>query len=458
VAPPRRAESSLEFTSSDEILNKGFAWAKRQALSYVFRGDSVGDRYEAALPGRQAFCMRDVSHQASGARCLGLAAVTLNMLGAFARSVAESRDWCAFWEIDRTGAPCPADYRDDAHFWYNLPAGFDVLRACLSEHLWTGERAYIDHPDFLRFYTVSMADFIERWDRDGDGIPEHRPGDDVRGLGSYNEGTRGRQAKMGADLVALLYAAWLAYATLVEWAGDRARARACRTRAATLKSWFNGLWWDAGRNRLHSLMLDDGSFADEQTAEARIFPLLCGILEDGPRTATVLDQTLAGPRPDVEARSYLPETWFLHGRVSEAVDELRALVDPRLPRREYPEVSFAVVGSLVTGLLGIGGDSRRRVLSTQPRLPRDMAWASTDGLPVMGNLVRVRHEAGRRSTCESLAGPELSWHAHFAGRVEAIVVDGRRRVAHHTTGPDGRISSWTGVTVTPGSRHVAELP
>jgi len=63
----------LELRSSDQELVQAFDWAKKQALSYVFDGDPVGPWYEAALPGRRAFCMRDVSHQAAGAQALGLA-------------------------------------------------------------------------------------------------------------------------------------------------------------------------------------------------------------------------------------------------------------------------------------------------------------------------------------------------------------------------------------------------
>lgn len=42
-------------------------------LSYAHDGtDSVGYWYEAALPQRETFCMRDVSHQSVGAQILGL--------------------------------------------------------------------------------------------------------------------------------------------------------------------------------------------------------------------------------------------------------------------------------------------------------------------------------------------------------------------------------------------------
>ena len=55
------------FTSNQEFQcpNAGFAWAKEQALAYSHEGDLVGEWYEAALPDRQAFCMRDVAHHAN---------------------------------------------------------------------------------------------------------------------------------------------------------------------------------------------------------------------------------------------------------------------------------------------------------------------------------------------------------------------------------------------------------
>src|SRR5579872_6584521 len=45
----------LELSTSDNDLAAAFAWARQQALAYAFSGDAVGDWYEAALPGREAF-------------------------------------------------------------------------------------------------------------------------------------------------------------------------------------------------------------------------------------------------------------------------------------------------------------------------------------------------------------------------------------------------------------------
>jgi hypothetical protein len=65
-------------------------------LAYAFTGDPVGPWYEAALPGRQAFCMRDTAHQGLGAHMLGLAQYTRNMLYKFAENISKSKDWCSY--------------------------------------------------------------------------------------------------------------------------------------------------------------------------------------------------------------------------------------------------------------------------------------------------------------------------------------------------------------------------
>jgi len=58
----------VQFNSSDTALVRAFDWAKAQALHYKGKpGDPVGPWYESALPPRDAFCMRDVAHQAIGA-------------------------------------------------------------------------------------------------------------------------------------------------------------------------------------------------------------------------------------------------------------------------------------------------------------------------------------------------------------------------------------------------------
>ena len=122
-------QSLVTLRSSSRALEQGFDRIKRQALHWVFEGYPVGDYYEAALPNRDAFCMRDTSHQCTGAEVLGLSSHNLNMFRKFAASMTEARDYCALWEIDRYDRPCPVDWTNDSDFWFNLPANFDMLHA-----------------------------------------------------------------------------------------------------------------------------------------------------------------------------------------------------------------------------------------------------------------------------------------------------------------------------------------
>jgi hypothetical protein len=143
-------EGSVEFASSDTRLVDGFLWAKAQALAYARESSAIGPWYEAALPGRNAFCMRDVSHMSNGAHFLGLGARTRNMLRQFAKNITASKKWCTWWEITGDGEPAPVDYKDDQNFWYCLPANFDVMDACFRQWGWSGNNAYLDDV-FLNF-------------------------------------------------------------------------------------------------------------------------------------------------------------------------------------------------------------------------------------------------------------------------------------------------------------------
>src|SRR6476660_5241270 len=79
---------AVVFSSSDKEIDKAFQWASTMALSY--KGDSmdkVGPWYEAALPSRDAFCMRDVSHQSIAAEILGMSRENENMFRWFSKSI-----------------------------------------------------------------------------------------------------------------------------------------------------------------------------------------------------------------------------------------------------------------------------------------------------------------------------------------------------------------------------------
>ena len=111
---------------------------------------------------------------------------------------------CSYWEIDKWDRPAPVDYKNDRDFWYNLTANFDVLDACWRQFLWTGDAAYLEDPAFLDFYRLTVEDYIQAWDKDGDGVPEHRPEYGYRGLGSYDEGPFSDRGLYASDLIAAM--------------------------------------------------------------------------------------------------------------------------------------------------------------------------------------------------------------------------------------------------------------
>jgi hypothetical protein len=449
LAGPRGA---ITLESSDQRLVDGFRWAKRQALAYVFSGDPVGDWYEASLPGRQAFCIRDVSHQSTGAQVLGLAAVTRNMLLHFAGSIAESRDWCAYWEIDKSGRPAPVDYKNDKDFWYNLPANFDLLNCCYRQYLWTGAPAYVKDPVFLNFYDRTVTDYVRRWDKDGDGVPESYREYGHRGIGSYDEDLQ-FHVLVGADLVAAEAAAYSAYAAIADIRGHPDAAAKYRAESDRLKTWFNEKSWDSANKRFYRAMNQERAFVTRHN-EA-IPEIWFDVVGRGPKIDSAL-QGLTGK--NVEVRSYYPEIAYRYEHCDLGYSKLMELLDPALPRREYPEVSYAAVGAIAEGMAGIQPDARSRTVETFPRLTKETSWITLGHLPVFENEIEVHHSSRAETHFTNQIGPTLSWRAALQGVHPQLIVDGKSTRAEQGSRRDGAPESYVVLRVESGQRRTVKVP
>ncbi|RIK39419.1 MAG: hypothetical protein DCC57_20220 [Chloroflexi bacterium] len=445
-------DAQVTLTASDPQLVDGFRWAKRQALAYVFTGDPVGDWYEAALPGRAAFCMRDVAHQSGGAQVLGLRRHTHNMLRKFAAAIAASRDWCSYWEIDRHDRPCPIDYTDDSDFWYNLPANFDLLACAYREYLWTGDRRYLDDPVFRAFYARTVGEYIQTWDKDGDGIPEAYPAYGRRGIASYNEAIA--RPLMGGDLIAAQFGAFRAYAAILDATGDPARAAQMRTQAARLRALYESKWWDERTARFASFRRHDGTFASGYPGITNFFPLYMGLIGD-PRKMRAALAAAAQSRTqlNVEDRSYLPLIFFRYGLHDLAYAELKTQMDPGYARRQYPEVSYAAIDSIAAGLMGLDPDATNRTVTTCAGLTAQTGWVELDHVPIFDNRIRVRHLQPRTTSFANLSGPPLRWRAAFAGPVEELLIDGARCVPMQGADAQGQTCAWVELTLGAQTEH-----
>ncbi len=466
-APAGKAVSSpLEFKSSLAPLNQAFAWAKERALAYVFTGDPVGDWYEAALPKREAFCMRDVSHQAAGANALGLAAINKNLFRKFAAAISESKDWCAYWEINRHDKPAPIDYRNDKEFWYNLPANFDVLDAIGRQYLWTGDRTYLDDPVFLNFYARTVNDYVERWALAPERIMSRPaimnlavpldpkdPYQASRGLPSYNEDEEG--LNVGADLPAAQYAAYKACALLLGRRGDAAGAAAWEKKAAEAKGFFHRTWWDPAAGRYFVFHSPDGRFRHGIGQE---FLLYFGVTAEGAPTEQAVREAVSRKDINIEMRAYDPEIFFRHGEDAAALRTILYLCDPSTKRREYPEVSFAVIGALTRGLMGIEPDARDGSVATLSRLPGEVDRVEIENVPVLQTVITVKHSGSARTEFRNVGPGAITWKACFRGHHETIVVDGAARKAEQEKDEAGAVLAFVRLKVEPGRSVTAASP
>lgn len=485
-----KPESKLTFTSSDPQLVQAFDWAKRQAMDYVQGGsDPVGLWYETGLPGRTRFSMRDTSHQSMGAQALGLAAYTHNMLYHFAANISDAKDWCSYWGIDRWGRPARVDYKNDDEFWYDLPANFDVLDAAYRMFLWTGDLSYVNDPAFLDFYKRTVDDYVERWQLGPDNVMQrkrwlnihgafdpHENMQTARGIPGYREGPR--DYIVGVDLLATEYQALEDYSYIEAYRGDADRTAAYKTKAETLKGFINSTWWDAKAGRFYSLLDKNYQLqpADPQTAtHANNVELLYrGAADDGPKLEGALESLLEtiklNPSSQVEGESHYPEVLYRYGKPDVAYQEIMDLTRLGRSRQEYPEVSYSVIGAMVTGLMGINleasspleawtnGGYTEIVVTTFPGLTSRTGWAEMRGLPIRTNMVAVRQEGTHKTTLTNESGPSLIWKPMFAGTYETLTVNGKPMKAASGELTLNRAVSWVRLPVGAGDSVTVETP
>jgi hypothetical protein len=466
------ARSELDFASSDPRLVRSFQWAKQEALSYVSDDDPVGPWYEAALPGRHAFCMRDTAHQVDGAQALGLARYNHNMLRRFAENISASRDWCSYWEIDRLNRPAPVDYKSDARFWYNLPANYDVLDACYRMFLWTGDRSYIEDPVFLNFYDRTINEYTKRWNLAPDRImqrtSEIQTPPFFRGDPTYEESSTNNV--VGIDLLATQYAAFRAYATIQAIRGNTQQAQISLQTASQVKTLINTVWWNSSQRYFYAFLNKEHQFTGRAGADL----LYRDAIDSGVKTESAL-RTLQStmqnePESAVEPKSHYAEILYRYGNPDAAYAEVMDLTRDGRERREYPEVSYSVIGAMVTGLMGIrvepasplpeiaAGKPFKTVVDTLPQLTEKTGWAELRNLPVQDSSIDVRHEGNRSTTFTNRGKRALTWKAAFPGSFQTFIVNGRQIKAHTDAEHFGRTVSWVALNVLPGATMQVNIP
>lgn len=464
------ASTGITFNSSNQKLNEAFVWAKNKALSFAHDGqDPVGPWYEAALPNREAFCMRDVSHQAIGAELLGLGEHNFNMFLKFGQNISADMDYCSYWEINRYNLPAPVDYETNKDFWYNLPANFDVIYNAYRLYQWTGKKAYLENEALLNFYKLSMNEYVDHWDlgfqevqnrkRDLHVAKDSSRFGNKRGIATYNEGGRG-ETKLGIDMTASLIAAYKAMAELSKAKGDLSYYKFYRDKAQKEKKFLDDFWWDDQRNSFRSIVYEDGEFDYFMVGEDQAFLhylLYFGVLSDQDKIdGLVNDYAENYNKLIVELKSYLPIIFYENGKTAIANQMVIDLCSIENKRRDYPENSFTIIEHLTRGLIGIQVDATANSFASLSRIEHQEDWAEMKRIPLLSNKITVKHNGHSKSNAINMLGPTINWTAQIAGDHTYLYVNGEKTEAKQSNS-NGKLISYCQVQLNERDQVVVSI-
>ncbi|MFG2818546.1 hypothetical protein ACGFX4_03865 [Kitasatospora sp. NPDC048365] len=474
-----------QVTSSDPRIAALFDWAKRKAGSWVQLPGSTGPvnvdegntsgtgsatyeaSYWAGYAHRSAFYSRDTSHQVAGAAALGLGTENLSMLGAFAATSTAEQQYYPVWALnfdDRTNLSI--DYYGPTSFVREVPAAFDLVEQADKAYRWSGDPAWVEDRALWNYYRHATKEFVELHDSaKPNGVAEGTGNGIFSGAASYDESGGEHFAEAG-DSIGSQYQAFLAMADLAAGKGDSALSAQYAQKAADLKTYFNTTWSGTGSGAAMVRGYSTGGTPITGWGkENSWFMPMKRIIDPGPRNDAYLDyvdqQAAGADRPaNIEAYTYLPDTFFAHNRNDTAWKWMQYVYDRRDdqhtvaqqgPNGDYPEVSFTLVGQTVEGLMGVAPNAPARALATAPHLPTGTGWLQVSDLAIGHNTFTLRHDGATRSTLTNTTGTDAySWEARFPGTRATVTVNGVARAATTRT-VDGTVYSCATVTVAPGA-------
>ncbi|MCX4553615.1 hypothetical protein OG204_32925 [Streptomyces sp. NBC_01387] len=478
-------------SSSDPEIVEMFNWAKRKANSWVQQPGTngplnvdennsagtgtgtYGPSYWAGYAHRSGYYSRDMAHQLSGASVLGLHDANKAMLSAFAASATEEHGYYPAWSFNFDNkTKLSIDYHSPTSFVREVPATFELVEKANEAYRWSGDSAYVDDDILWDFYRHATKEFIELHDGGRpNGVAEGTGKGIFAGAASYNEAGDEPLAEAG-DAIGAQYQAFRAMSALARSKGDGSLAEEFRKKADKLKSYFNSTWSGTGSGEsMIRAYTTDGEPVTGWGKENSWFMPMKQIMEPGARTDAYLDyidqQASGEGKPDnIEAISYLPDTFFAYEHSDTAWKWMRYVYDKRNdqhpvskqgPNGDYPEVSYTLLGQTVEGLMGVEPDAPSKSLSTRSRMPSGMNWLQIKDIKVGGNTFTLRHDRASRSTLTNDTGSDsYTWEAQFPGKHPVIKIDGKKRAAH-TKRVNGKTYSYVRVSVAPNQSVSAEV-
>lgn len=431
--------SQLTLNSSNSTLNSNFAWAKNTALGFVLtsKPGCIIPSYSAAMDTKQ-FCTRDVAHQLVGGYLLGLTNENYSMMNTFAwganrRHAPNSTDyywprWHYYYNID----PLIQETNNGVQFgscqWRTLPTAFDMAWRCYNQYLWTNDPKWISG-EFFEFYN-HLHDFSEgfmlyqdfNFDKIADEEIQHSsyfefPDPDIQNISS-------------GDALGTQYQALLSMAAILSKKELFSESEEFLEKAKYLRSFFETYHYDTisglyvnGVDRYTNGQINWGK-------EASFFIPMTLIGDQGLRTETYLNfidssitaQNQTSNPLNIEAQTYLPETFYNHGKNDLGWKYLNNILKSH---STYPEVSFTCISSIISGMMGVDPDGPDSILGTIPRLKiPDVSWIELNHLPFAGRDIYIKHDGNTKTTITLNTGEPFKWHAQFYGNYTQLNVNG----------------------------------
>lgn len=412
---------SIKFKSSEQFLVEQFEWAKEMALSYAHHGsDPVGLWYEAALPERDSFCIRDVSHQIHGATYLGLNPHSKNMLEKFIANISPTRDYCTYWEIDKEDNPTAVDYTNDQDFWYVLLANFELILACYQQYCYSGEEELLTSPAFTQFFDWTLKEYIETWDRDGDGLLEHYATYGRRGLASYNEVDT--SVLHGGDMLAVQYAGYLAYSKIMTFKGRLSEAAMYQKKAEKIQTHYLNHWYNEETRTFYGAKTEAGDFYPDYYEEGNFLPIYFKIFQPDQKLEQAMNQLKANPVKNVEGLTYMAQSFYQYDRISDGWTFFQQLIDPNLDRKDYPEVSYSIIANYVSGLMGLKVHDYLN-FEVRNNCPLE-AWNCLEEIPLFDGTLDLSYESKKQTKITYFGQGKPVCKAIFEGIYTECVVNG----------------------------------
>jgi hypothetical protein len=286
----------------------------------------------------------------------------------------------------------------------------------------------------------------------------------ARGIPGYDE--RNPDYVLSAELLASMYAGYLAYAHIQEIRRNEELAQTYFKKALEVKNLVNNVWWNGEEQYFYKFLNKNYKLE----GRCGLCLLNRDVVDDELKIKSALKDALK-EEPMLANQIRVAQVLFKYGEADGAISRMLDVALGSTSRREYPEVSFTWIEALVTGLMGVSigfespilssvkGDWVETIIKTLPGLGAKIDWAELRNLPIRANKISIRHEGIQKTVFINQSGPALIWQATFPGSFETLLVnDVPVKTVQVEKKPLNKITTSIQIVVGAGGKVCVEAP